>query len=93
MPDSPTDDQPVADPIRARRAQIEKWSLLANRVGYLLLGLAMALFFIALAVGFSSGMATAVATTLIIGCVLLAPSIIVGYAVKAAERDDLERGF
>ena len=93
MPDSPTDDQPVADPIRARRAQIEKWSLLANRVGYLLLGLAMALFFIAFAVGFSSGMATAVATTLIVGCVLLAPSIIVGYAVKAAERDDLERGF
>jgi len=93
MPDSAADEQPLADPVRARRAQIEKWSLLANRVGYLFVALAMALFFIAFAVGFSSGMATAVATTLIIGCVLLAPSIIIGYAVKAAERDDLERGF
>ena len=93
MPDSPAQNQPVTDPVRARRAQIEKWSLLANRVGYLFVGLAMALFFIALAVGFSSGMATAVSVALITGCVLLAPSIIVGYAVKAAEREDLERGF
>ena len=29
----------------------------------------------------------------LIGCILLAPSIIVGYAVKAAEREDRERGF
>jgi hypothetical protein len=34
-----------------------------------------------------------VIVTFVIGCVLLAPSIIVGYAVKAAERDDRERGF
>ena len=90
----PSDAQSVArDPIRERRAQIERWSLLANRVGYLFVALAMALFFVAFALGFSSGMATAVTTTLIIGCVLLAPSIIIGYAVKAAERDDLERGL
>jgi hypothetical protein len=53
----------------------------------------MALFFIAFAVGFSAAMATAVTITLIIGCILLAPSIIVGYAVKAADRDDRERGL
>jgi hypothetical protein len=81
------------DPVRVRRAQIAKWTLLANRVGYLFVALAMALFFIAFAVGFSSGMATLVIVTFVIGCVLLAPSIIVGYAVKAAERDDRERGF
>ena len=38
----------------------------------------MALFFIAFAVGFSSAMATLVIVTFVIGCVLLAPSIIVG---------------
>ncbi len=81
------------DPIRARRAQVAKWTLLANRVGYLFIALAMALFVIAFAVGFSSTMATLVTITFVIGCVLLAPSIIVGYAVKAAERDDRERGF
>ena len=38
-------------------------------------------------------MATVVTVSFIIGCVLLAPSIIIGYAVKAAERDDVERGL
>lgn len=84
---------PAHDPIRARRAQVAKWTLLANRVGYLFVALAMALFFIAFALGFSSTMAGLVVATLVIGCVLLAPSIVLGYAVKAAERDDRERGF
>jgi UPF0716 family protein affecting phage T7 exclusion len=81
------------DPIRVRRAQVAKWTLLANRVGYLFVAVAMALFFIAFAIGFSATMATLVIITFVIGCVLLAPSIILGYAVKAAERDDRERGF
>jgi hypothetical protein len=81
------------DPVRIRRAQVAKWTLLANRVGYLFVAVAMALFVIAFAVGFSSVMATLVIVSFVIGCVLLAPSIILGYAVKAAERDDRERGF
>ena len=81
------------DPVRIRRAQVAKWTLLANRVGYLFVAVAMALFVIAFAVGFSSTMATLVIVSFVIGCVLLAPSIILGYAVKAAERDDRERGF
>lgn len=81
------------DPVRARREQVAKWTLLANRVGYLFVAVSVALFVIAFAVGFSPTMATLVTVTLVIGCVLLAPSIIVGYAVKAAERDDRERGF
>ena len=47
----------------------------------------------AFAFGFTSVMATLVIVSLVIGCVLLAPSIILGYAVKAADRDDRERGF
>ena len=83
----------AVDPVRVRRAQVAKWTLLANRVGYLFVALSIALFVIAFAVGFSSTMATLVIISFVIGCVLLAPSIIVGYAVKAAERDDRERGF
>jgi len=67
--------------------------LLANRIGYLFVALAIALFFIAFAFGFTATMATLVITSLVVGCVLLAPSIVLGYAVKAAERDDVERGF
>jgi hypothetical protein len=80
------------DPVRARRAQIARWTLLANRIGYLVLALAIALFVIAFVVGFSSTMATLVVVSMIVSFVLLVPSIILGYAVKAAERDDLQHG-
>jgi len=94
--DAPSDparaDPKPADPVRARRARIAKWTLLANRVGYLFVALAMALFFMAFAFGFTATMATLVIVALVIGCALLAPSIVIGYAVKAAERDDVEHG-
>ncbi len=83
---------PDTDPVRARRAQIAKWTLLANRVGYLALALAVVLFVIAFMVGFSAPMATLVVAAMIVSFVLLVPSIILGYAVKAAERDDLQHG-
>lgn len=91
--DRPPATDPATDPVRVRRSKIARWTLLANRVGYLLVALAVALFFIAFAFGFSPVMASLVIISLIAGCVLLAPSIILGYAVKAAERDDLEHGF
>jgi membrane-bound ClpP family serine protease len=81
------------DPVRAKRAVVAKWTQLANRTGYLFVALAMVLFVIAFFVGFSAVLADLVIISFVIGCVLLAPSIIVGYAVKAAERDDRERGF
>lgn len=84
---------PHDDPIRARRAQWAKWSLLANRVGYLVLALAMTLFVLAFLFGFNAPMATAIVICLVVSFVLLAPTIVIGYAVKAAERDDTERGF
>lgn len=90
-PSSPTPRS--TDPVRARREQVARWTLLANRVGYLVLALAVALFVLAFLFGFTSTMAALIVTSLIVSFVLLAPSIVLGYAVKAAERDDLERGF
>ena len=49
------------DPIRVKRTKIAKWTLLANRVGYLFVALAMALFVMAFVLGFNSTMATLVA--------------------------------
>lgn len=86
-------DQVSDDPVLARRAQIAKWTLLANRVGYLVLALAMTLFVLAFAFGFSAAMATAIVVTLVISFVMLAPSIVLGYAVKAADRADAERDW
>ncbi len=83
----------VNDPIRARRQQVARWSLLANRIGYLFLAVAIAVFIIGFALGFTPPVVSLVVATLVIGSVLLLPSIILGYAVKAAEREDRERGL
>lgn len=81
------------DPVRARRAHIAKWTLIANRIGYLLFGLAIALFVIAFAFSFNATMVTLITICLVVGSILLAPAIILGYAVKAAEKEDRERGL
>ncbi len=91
--DESTTTPPITDPVLIKRAKIAKWTLLANRVGYLFVALAMALFIMAFAFGFNSIMATLVIIAFLIGCALLAPSIILGYAVKAAYREDRERGL
>src|SRR3954454_12837380 len=83
----------MTDPIRARRAQVARWSLLANRVGYLFLALAVAVFVIGVALGFTPAVVTIVVVALVVASALLLPSIILGYAVKAAEREDRERGL
>lgn len=82
-----------SDPVRERRRQVARWTLLANRIGYLLLAVSMAVFVMAFALGFTPAMVTVVTATLVAGCILLAPSIVLGYAVKAAEREDRERGL
>jgi hypothetical protein len=87
MPPSPT------DPIRARRTQIARWTQMANRAGYLCFALSIVCFVLAFAFGFNSTMSALIITGLIVGSILLAPAIVLGYAVKAAERDDRERGL
>lgn len=82
-----------SDPVRARRARVARWTLIANRVGYLVLALAMALFVIAFLFEFTPTMASLIVGSLVVSFVLLAPSIVLGYAVKAAEREDVEQGW
>ena len=85
--------EPERDPILEQRARVRRIADLTKRVGYLLFALTIVLFFVALATGFSGAMATAATMTLIAGCVVLAPAILLGYAVKGAERDETERGL
>ena len=84
---------PANDPVRAKRAKVAKYTLLANRIGYLFFALAIATFIIGFAVSFNGTVSAIVVGSIIIGSVLLAPAIVLGYAVKAAERDDRERGL
>ena len=71
-----SDAQSSNDPVRSRRQTLSRISS----------------FVMAYAFGFKGPLVTAVTACIIAGSVLLAPSIIIGYAVKAAERDDLEHG-
>lgn len=63
---------------------------MANRVGYAFYGAAILLFVLAFIAGWGSGFATAITVCLVLGSVLLAPAIVLGYAIKAAEREDTE---
>jgi len=88
-----TPDPTAVDPVRARRQKIAKYTLLANRIGYLFYALAIATFIIGFAISFNATVSAVVIGSLVIGSILLAPAIVLGYAVKAAERDDRERGL
>jgi len=86
-------DTPNADdPIRVRRAKIARAATMAQRVGYALFGVAIVVFFIGFFTGFTGGVVTIIVALMIAGSALLAPAIITGYAVKAAEREDRENG-
>ena len=87
-----SNSEPSNDPVRSRRHIISRINNAANRLGYLLWAIAMVCFVTAFIVVFKGLLVNMVTGCIIAGSILLAPSIIIGYAVKAAERDDLEHG-
>jgi hypothetical protein len=82
----------ATDPIRARRLQVARAVKMGKRSGYLLWLAAVVLVIVALLTDLNHGVVVCASACLIAGCVLLAPAIVMGYAVNAAERDDKARG-
>jgi ABC-type transport system involved in cytochrome bd biosynthesis fused ATPase/permease subunit len=80
------------DPVLARRARIARLVELGNRVGYTTLLVAVVAFFVGVASGFTSAITAVVTVSMLATTLVLAPAIVFGYAVKAAEREDRERG-
>jgi len=80
------------DPILRRRARIARLTELGQRVGYSLFGVAIVLFIVGFVSGYSDLLVTLIVVSLGVGSVVLAPAIVFGYAVKAAEREDRELG-
>jgi len=72
---------------------IAVWTKRANRLGYLLFAEAIALFVVAFMVDFNDTMVTFITICMVLGSILLAPAIVLGYAVKAAEKDDIAQGL
>ena len=88
-------DRPVTgatDPVRARRARIARLTDLGQRLGYACFGIAVAAFVVGEVAEFSTAVVLTVVAALVVGSLVLAPAIVLGYAVKAAERDDREHG-
>ena len=78
------------DPVLRRRARFARAGQLGQRVGYFLFAAAMILFMIGFAVGFTSGVVTAIVACLIAGSAVLAPAIVIAYAVRAAENEEAD---
>jgi hypothetical protein len=78
------------DPVVVRRARIARWVGLGKRVGYALLLLSVVAFVVAAIAGFPSGVVTLTVVALIAACVVLPVPIVMGYGLRAAEREDRE---
>lgn len=85
-------DPPPDDPVLARRARIARLADLGQRVGYALFGAAMVAFVAGFITEFRPWLVSLIVTALVVGSVVLAPAIVFGYGVKAADREDREGG-
>jgi len=83
----------VTDPVRARRARIARAVTAGKRIGYGLFLVAVAGFVVGMVADFTDALVAVIVTCLLAGSAVLAPAIVFGYAVRAAERDDQARGL
>jgi hypothetical protein len=87
-----TDPAAPVDPVTERRARIARWVLLGKRIGYSALALAIGVFSVALYWDLPRVLIGIIVACLVVACVTLAPSIVFGYGVMAADREDRELG-
>jgi len=79
------------DLVLARRARLARLVTAGQRAGYALLAVAIAAFAVGAATEFTSTVTVVVTAALAGATAVLAPSIVLGYAVRAAEREDAAR--
>ena len=80
------------DDVLARRERIRRLVDLGQRIGYGLFGVAIVGFLVGFVVDFTDPLVTVIVVSMVVGSVILAPAIVFGYGVKAAEREDAEQG-
>ena len=82
-----TENQPV-DPILRSRERARSLANLGKRCGYGCFGAAVIVFLFHYYIEGSSVLTSITVALLIIGSLILAPAIILGYAANAADRED-----
>jgi hypothetical protein len=88
MPGVASRPDPPDDPVLVRRARIGRLVDIGQRVGYSLWLVAIVVFVVGAVTEFRPAMVTIVIGCLAAGSALLAPAIVIGYGVKAADRAD-----
>ena len=79
---------PENDPVVLRRNRIDRYNKIASRSGYGMWGVSVVTFFAGLWSSLTEAMHFVSGATLIIGSIILAPSIVVKYGIRAARRED-----
>lgn len=80
----------LPDPVLVRRARIARAVATGKRIGYGLWLAAIVVFVVGAATTIRPAMVTVVIGCLAVGSALLAPSIVISYGVRAADREDRE---
>jgi hypothetical protein len=80
------------DPVLARRERIARLVAVGKRVGYTALLVAIVAFFVGVATQFPTWTVEVSIAGLAVSCVVLPLPIVFGYGVRAAAREDRERG-
>ncbi|CAI8381078.1 MAG: Uncharacterised protein [Acidimicrobiales bacterium AG-410-I20] len=78
------------DPVLLRRKRLARLAKLGQRSGYFAFLIALIVFIIGFATSFTNAIAITLIVLLILGSCLLAPSIVLHHAVKAAVDMDRE---
>lgn len=78
------------DDVLTRRRAAARLATAGQRIGWALFAVAVVAFVAGFATGWAGPTVPLVVAALVIGSIVLAPAIVLGYAVKAAEREDRE---
>ncbi|MBT6371675.1 MAG: hypothetical protein HOJ86_03260 [Acidimicrobiaceae bacterium] len=76
------------DPILVRRARLARVASVGQRLGYLAYLVAIVVFAVGLTTGFTDAFATTLVVLLVAGSFVLAPAIVLHYAVRAAAEEE-----
>ena len=80
------------DPILVKRAKAARAASIGQRIGYLGFVIAVIAFVIGAVTEFNGAIVAIVIGSIVVGSIFLAPAIVLGYAVKAAEKEDRAQG-
>ena len=79
---------PPRDRVIERRARLSRLVRAAKRLGYSALQLSIVAFFVGAATQFPGWTVTVAVTGLVVACVVLPLPIVLGYGIRAAEREE-----